>query len=111
MAETVIEGVEKLMEVAKADYQGWWKNQEMTEVRQRMIAQFNDGMAYSVGHKYIRVMSGESVHSFVVNTDQDKKFKLGDILMPAGWKTPARNFARGNVLSEDFSRVRWTGAH
>ena len=45
---------------------------------------------------------------FIVNTDNDKKFKRGDILKAAGFNTPARNAARGNILSDDYT-VQWTG--
>jgi hypothetical protein len=46
---------------------------------------------------------------FVVNTDNDKKFKKGDILKAAGYAAPARNFPRGNILEGGYT-VRWTGA-
>ena len=61
------------------------------------------------GTKYIKVLSGGSAHSFIVNTDKDEKFKKGDILMAASWSTPARNFPRGNIFDDDYN-VRWTGA-
>jgi len=61
-----------------------------------------------VGKKYIKVISDGGVNSFVVNTDTDPKFKLGDVLMAASWNSPARNSARGNVLEGGFP-IQWTG--
>ena len=65
------------------------------------------------GPTYFKVISNawgsKSVHSFVVKQD-GPKFKAGDILKAASFKAPALNFARGNVLTGDFSRIRWTGA-
>jgi hypothetical protein len=29
----------------------------------------------------------------------------------ATWAAPAKNFGRGNIFEEDFSRVTWTGAN
>jgi hypothetical protein len=40
----------------------------------------------------------------------DKKFKIGDILKSASWKTPARNFERGNVISGDWNAIDCYGA-
>ena len=46
--------------------------------------------------------------SFVVNTDDDKLFKRGDVLKAAGFNAPARNAPRGNVLNGGFN-INWTG--
>lgn len=70
---------------------------------------FRSKLSATVGAKYIRIVSGGSAWGFVVNVDDDKKFARGDILKCAGWSTPARNRARGNVLTGDLSWVRWTG--
>ena len=70
--------------------------------------------SYSIGRKYVKVVtkntfsSQKTVHSFIVLKDTNK-FKAGDILMAASWAAPATNFARGNILDENLSRVRWTG--
>jgi hypothetical protein len=43
-----------------------------------------------------------------VNTDNDKLFKKGDLLKPAGYDKPARNKPRGNILDGGF-QINWTG--
>ena len=79
------------------------------EFYEKMDREFAEGLSASVGKKYIKIISNDSVWGFVVNVEDDKKFKYGDILKAAGWATPARNKARGNVF-EKYS-VAWTGPH
>jgi hypothetical protein len=106
-----------LIENIKADYFNWTTRcagakglDALTEINERMIAEFNEGITYKVNTKYIKVFTeGGSVWGFVVNTDNDKKFKKGDILKAAGWAAPARNFPRGNILEGGYT-VGWTGA-
>jgi hypothetical protein len=73
------------------------------------IKEFKEGLELKFGTKYIKILSGGSAHSFIVNTDKDSKFQKGDILMAASWSSPARNFRRGNIFNTDYN-VRWTGA-
>ena len=118
--EAMTDKVEELLEAMKEDYSRW-QNQsgiddERVAIRQQMEVEYNDGLHTVNGSKYIKVISStrgsSSVCAFVVNTDRDKKFRFGDILKPAGWSAPARNFARGNVFEEKgFRCVRWTGAY
>ena len=100
---------------AKADYASWSRRGEKKadSVREQMIAKFD--VTYEVGSSYIKMihMSGhgqKSVHSFIVN--KAGKFPLGAVLKPAGWKTPATNFARADVFKPETweGHVRWTGA-
>jgi hypothetical protein len=72
----------------------------------------NDYYDYSVGKKYIKIISNGSqtsvwgfinISEFVKErkmTNEIKKvtFKEGDVLMSAGWNTPALNAPRGNLL-------------
>lgn len=112
LTEDMVAGVETLVETAKADYRNWMGRTAggNTDIRKNMIAEYEGDIRYQAGSKYIKVIQRNSVHSFIVNTDKDKKFRKGDILKPACWAAPARNFARGNVLDGDFSCIRWTGA-
>lgn len=71
------------------------------------IAQFKEELVVKEGRKYIKIMARRSVWGFVVNTDDDKKFKRGDLLMAASLNTPARNHARGNIFGE--YQIQWTG--
>lgn len=51
-------------------------------------------ISYDVGKRYIRIVStntGRYVYGFIDTTN-------GDLLKSAGWKAPAKNFARGNII-------------
>tara|TARA_X000001388_G_scaffold45504_1_gene32348 strand:+ start:238 stop:681 length:444 start_codon:yes stop_codon:yes gene_type:complete len=80
-------------------------------IKENSVVEFKNGIGHVCGSKYIKVTRSDnqtSVHSFIVNIHNDKKFKYGDILKAASWNAPARNFARGNVFEE--YKVQWTGA-
>ena len=93
--------------------------QDFVKWRARRNANAPTKYDYSIefmeGRKFLRVVhvdiAGEhrSCHSFIV-LEADDKFKFGDILKAAGWSAPAKNFARGNVMTGDWKNVRWTGA-
>ena len=121
MVKELAEGCDAMLDAMRVDYKSWSdgsnaRNPERARdengetVSDRMCREYCTSLEYSMGKKYIKVTDGSSVKAFVVAVDDDKKFEYGDILMPAGWKTPARNFRRGNVLDRTFDRVRWTGA-
>ena len=107
--------IQKLIETIKADYANWRGISGDKEIYKKMVADFNSGLGFKIGKKYIKIMTGNggtpmgSVWGFVVNVDDDPKFKKGDILYPAGWATPARNKARGNIVEGNFDWVQWTG--
>ena len=107
------------LETIKSDYSTSMmrgeKTDSMKSVCEKMIKEFCEGIHFTVGQKYIRVVTSNghqrSVHSFIVNTYEDNKFQFGDILKAAGWAAPARNFRRGNVFeTQSYQNVSWTGA-
>ena len=112
------EGLDTLGELAKEDYRKWSEmsskfdgaSHSRLKIKEDMIADYNREISYSAGSKYVKIVTGSSVWGFVVRVHNDKKFRFGDILKPAGWATPARNFSRGNVVDRDFRGVSWTGA-
>ena len=103
--------IEKYLDAIRADYTTWGRTpgQPQSATRTQMDKEFSDALTTSEGGKYIKVITGpqRSVHSFIVKAD-DGKFKRGDILKAAGWATPAKNFARGNILAGNYT-VSWTG--
>ena len=113
MNKEMKEGMEMMLEHMRADYCGWSRS-GFRDINEEILSdsekRYCDGLHYTVGQKYIKVISESgSVSGFIVNTENDKKFALGDILKPAGWAAPAKNFARGNILDRNFDRLRWTG--
>ena len=83
------------------------------EITAKMRLEFATGIEMVYGSKYIKIVTGKhggqrTVWGFIVNTDEDKKFKKGDLLKAAGWAAPARNAARGNILKGGYV-INWTG--
>lgn len=101
----MINALEWFLAKSRLDYKQFMKGD--SPHTQEMIQEYNDGLRYEIGKKYIKVIDRNSVHSFIVMNDEGK-FKRGDILKAASWRSPARNFARGNIFGE--YTIRWTGA-
>jgi hypothetical protein len=74
-----------------------------------MIEEFKANVRFQEGSKFIKVITGSSVHSFIVKEDSGK-FKKGDILKAASWAAPAKNFSRGNILTKEYGIISWAGA-
>ena len=102
------DGLDKMKEAMIEDYKGFMPPEKST-VTEKMNQEFVENFQFKFGNKYIKVITKNSVAAFIVNTDKDKKFKMGDILLPAGWAAPARNHARGNILDGNYE-IAWTGA-
>ena len=107
----MIVGLDKLSAKINADFCKFMGNLKEGDYdrNKARIREFNSQLQFKVGKKYIKFTSGRSVWGFVMIEDDDK-FLKGDILKPASFNTPARNFARGNILNGDFGRTQWTGA-
>ncbi|PHS22194.1 MAG: hypothetical protein COA84_13520 [Robiginitomaculum sp.] len=113
---TITEAVADYIEEICADYRDWHRNPACAQLsetqiarRTAMIEDFENTIKYNVGKKYIKVVRERGgVHSFIVAVTNDAKFQYGDILKPAGYNSPTRNFSRGNIFGE--YETHWTGA-
>ena len=128
--ESVADGIDNMVAAAKYDYTLSNFNDQMNKApiilninitlsntNEQMKEEFANSFMIKQGQKYIKIGKKSSCSSkmgsvwgFVVNTDDDVRFKKGDVLKPAGFNAPARNAARGNVLEGGFS-ISWTGPH
>ncbi len=106
-SKSVLSGLSKMKAAMIADYAKFMPPTK-SNTTAKMNADFIDGFDVRYGKKYIKIVCKDSVTAFVVGVDNDKKFKKGDILLPAGYNAPARNFARGNVLDGGYN-IGWTG--
>ena len=111
-ANTVLAGLGNLKDAMIKDYVDWTTmcaKGELSDINKTMIAEYKENYTISYGKKYIKITEkGRGVKAFVVGVDNDKKFKKGDILKPAGYAAPARNGARGNILDGGYP-INWTG--
>ena len=105
-SKSVLSGLGKMKAAMIADYAKFMVPD--TDNKKKMNADYADNFDIRYGKKYIKIVCDNSVAAFVVGVDNDKKFKKGDILKPAGWAAPARNAARGNVLDGGYP-INWTG--
>ena len=113
--------IEKVLEAMRKDYKRWSdrcavheSSTHYSRIKDEMIEEYCYGLEVVENRRYWKIIATngggtqKSVSGFVVKAG-DKKFREGDLLKPAGWAAPARNFARGNVLDGDLRGVRWTG--
>jgi hypothetical protein len=105
------QAISKLLAAIKDDYVEWTrkasKGEESSGYFKDKLDNWDNTVEVKYGNKYIKIILDRAVWGFVVNTQNDKKFEYGDILMAAGYNAPARNHARGNVFGD--YKIQWTG--
>jgi len=117
MDKKMQEGCRRVAQAMLSDYYFWCERQgrESRSSRQEMVVEFMPG------RNYIRVVKrfdtinedgtvytgSRSCSGFIVKKATGK-FEVGDLLKSAGWKSPATNFARGNIDDPKLN-IPWTG--
>ena len=108
-ADNLKDGIVNMMNGAKDDYikMSTMGGKELTGYSKEQVDNWENLFRLETGKKYIRVVRENGVFCFIVREDSGK-FKKGDILKAAGYRAPARNSARGNVLEGNYA-IQWTG--
>ena len=108
-ADNLKDGITNMMLGAKDDYikMSTSGGRELTGYSKDQVDKWDNLFRVETGKKYIRVVKENGVFCFIVREDSGK-FKKGDILKAAGYRAPARNSARGNVLEGNYA-IQWTG--
>ena len=111
-AKDLNEGISNMMSGAKADYERFHTSNGRKEIvpgsyGDTQLKEYDSKTRVDICRKFIKVVQENTVFAFIVKEDTDK-FKKGDILKPAGYRAPAKNSARGNVLSGNYY-IQWTG--
>ena len=108
-ADKIGAGIQNMIQGAKEDYIKMSSSggKELTGYSKEQVDNWENSFRVETGKKYIRVVKENGVFCFIVREDSGK-FKKGDILKAAGYRAPARNSARGNVLTGNYN-IQWTG--
>tara|TARA_Y100001951_G_C11161049_1_gene194796 strand:- start:8 stop:469 length:462 start_codon:yes stop_codon:yes gene_type:complete len=120
MAKPMEIAVDDLIEEIKVNYSKWQNiinkktgdSSDKYDYAKEACTRFNEGIRVEVGSKYTKIFTGSSIWGFIVNENDSVKciksgcyFSRGDLLKPASYKAPTRNFARGNIrLGKNYSR-------
>ena len=102
-------GIQNMIQGAKDDYikMSTSGGRELTGYSKDQVDKWDNLFRVETGKKYIRVVKENGVFCFIVREDSGI-FKKGDILKAAGYRAPAKNSARGNVLTGNYN-IQWTG--
>ena len=109
-ADKIGSGIQNMIQGAKDDYiqmSTSYGKKELEGYSKDQVDKWESLFRVETGKKYIRVVRENGVFCFIVREDSGK-FKKGDILKAAGYRAPARNSARGNVLEGGYN-IQWTG--
>jgi len=106
-AKTLNEGIMNMTNAMTEDYGRGFGASDSKEIKEKMWKEYASAFEIKTMKKFIKVINGGGVKAFIVMKDFGR-FKMGDILKPAGWRAPALNQARGNVLDGNYA-IQWTG--
>ena len=109
-ADNLKDGITNMMLGAKNDYIRMSTSngkKELVGYSKEQVDNWDNKTKVIEGKKYIKIVQDNGVFCFIVREDSGI-FKKGDILKAAGYRAPAKNSARGNVLTGNYY-IQWTG--